>query len=152
MGPGPARPEPAALVRDDAIKSGETSCMRGRAKANGASLVASIWYVCMALAWSGTGRATTLPEGEVLAARPGQLIRVWPLEGGGLEGARAYRILYRSTGLNGEPIPVTAAIMFPDRPAPAHGRPVVAWAHPTSGVATKCAPSLLPITAAWLPG
>jgi hypothetical protein len=40
------------------------------------------------------------------SGRPGSIIRVWPLEGGGPSGANstAFRILYRSTGLNGEPI------------------------------------------------
>ena len=30
--------------------------------------------------------------------KPGSIIRVWPLEGGGPGGANAFRILYRSTG------------------------------------------------------
>jgi len=29
--------------------------------------------------------------------KPGSIIRVWPLEGGGPGGANAFRILYRST-------------------------------------------------------
>lgn len=81
---------------------------------------------------------------EIRNARPGGIIRIWPLEGGSDLGAKAYRVLYRSTGLHGEPIPVTAAIIFPDGPAPAGGRPVVAWAHPTTGIAMRCAPTLLP--------
>ncbi len=83
-------------------------------------------------------------ESEIRGARPGGIIRIWPLEGGSDLGAKAYRVLYRSTGLKGEPIPVTAAIIFPDGPAPPGGRPVVAWAHPTTGIATRCAPTLLP--------
>jgi hypothetical protein len=37
------------------------------------------------------------------AEGPGSIIRVWPLEGGGPSGvgSTAFRILYRSTGLNG---------------------------------------------------
>src|SRR4249920_2242780 len=31
------------------------------------------------------------------AGKPGSIIRVWPLEGGGPGGANAFRILYRST-------------------------------------------------------
>jgi acetyl esterase/lipase len=56
----------------------------------------------------------------------------------------AFRFLYRSTGLKGEPIPVSGAIFIPSGPAPAGGRNVIAWAHPTSGVAPACAPSLYP--------
>jgi acetyl esterase/lipase len=79
-----------------------------------------------------------------LAEEPGSIIRVWPLEGGGPGNSQAFRILYRSTGLNGEPIEVSGAIHFPSGPAPAGGRNVIAWAHPTSGVVEACAPSLMP--------
>ena len=41
--------------------------------------------------------------GEI-AGKPGSIIRVWPLEGGGPGGGDAFRILYRSTGVNGQPI------------------------------------------------
>ena len=37
--------------------------------------------------------------GEI-SGKPGSIIRVWPLEGGGPGGGDAFRILYRSTGLN----------------------------------------------------
>lgn len=89
---------------------------------------------------------------EIRGARKGQIIRVWPLEGGATPGAKSYRILYGSSAPNDEPIAVTAAIVFPDRPAPAGGRPVVAWAHPTTGVATRCAPSLFPDNAGSIAG
>lgn len=58
------------------------------------------------------------------------------------DGAAAYRVLYRSTGLRGEPIAVSGAIIVPAGPVPPGGRPIVAWAHPTTGVVDKCAPSL----------
>lgn len=57
-------------------------------------------------------------------------------------GAQAYRVLYNSTGLHGEPIAVSGMVIVPKGSAPAGGRPIVAWAHPTSGVVPKCAPSL----------
>lgn len=84
--------------------------------------------------------------GEI-PGRPGTIIRVWPLEGGGpgMGGnGNAFRILYRSTDPSGRPIPVSGAIYFPDGPAPQGGRNVIAWAHPTSGVVPPCAPSLMP--------
>ena len=80
--------------------------------------------------------------GEV-AGKPGSIIRVWPLQGGGPGGGDAFRILYRSTGLNGEPIAVSGAIFIPPGAAPQGGRNVIAWAHPTSGVVQACAPSLM---------
>jgi pimeloyl-ACP methyl ester carboxylesterase len=80
----------------------------------------------------------------VAAEGPGSIIRIWPLEGGGPGGGNAFRILYRSTGVNGEPIEVSGAIFIPPGAAPPGGRNVIAWAHPTSGVVEDCAPSLMP--------
>src|SRR3984957_4711473 len=78
---------------------------------------------------------------EEIAGPPGTLIRSEPML---FEpaGALAYRVLYRSTGLNGEPIAVSGVIVIPPGPPPPGGRPIVAWAHPTSGVVPHCAPSL----------
>jgi len=89
---------------------------------------------------------------EIRAAKPGALIRLWPLLGAAPEDAKAYHVLYRSTGLNDEPIAVSGAIIFPDGPAPAQGRDVVAWAHPTTGVAERCAPTRLPDLSANIAG
>jgi len=76
----------------------------------------------------------------------GSIIRIWPLEGGGPSGAggTGFRILYRSTNPSGDPIEVSGAIFIPPGPAPAGGRDIIAWAHPTSGVVEPCAPSLMP--------
>jgi acetyl esterase/lipase len=78
------------------------------------------------------------------ADQPGKILNVWPLVGGGPGKGDAFRILYRSTGLKGEPIEVSAAIFVPSGQAPKGGRNVIAWAHPTSGVVRACAPSLMP--------
>ncbi|MGA7457096.1 MAG: lipase family protein [Methyloceanibacter sp.] len=86
------------------------------------------------------------------SGRPGSIIRVWPLEGGGPGGGDAFRILYRSTGLSGEPIAVSGAIFIPPGAVPAGGRNVIAWAHPTSGVVEACAPSLMPDVAGMIWG
>lgn len=111
------------------------------------------WFVWAALAIlmsvrtaNAAGGATLgdVSEFEIRNAKPGQIIRVWPQVGGGPENAKAYRILYRSTGLNGEPIPVSGAIFIPEGKAPRGGRPIIAWAHPTTGVVNRCAPTLLP--------
>ncbi len=81
--------------------------------------------------------------GEI-AGKPGSIIRVWPLESGAPGNSEAFRFLYRSTNPKGKPIPVSGAIFIPSGPAPAGGRHIIAWAHPTSGVAPDCAPSLYP--------
>ena len=74
--------------------------------------------------------------------RPGRLLRSEPFKTG-VPGSQAWRILYGSTGPNGEPIEVSGLVVAPTLPAPANGRNVVAWAHPTAGVGESCAPSML---------
>jgi acetyl esterase/lipase len=71
----------------------------------------------------------------------GALIRSEPINGAP-DGAAAYRVLYRSEGLHGEPIAVSGVVIVPAGPAPPGGRLIVAWAHPTSGIVPRCAPSL----------
>jgi pimeloyl-ACP methyl ester carboxylesterase len=78
---------------------------------------------------------------SLLPGQPGTLVRQEPIDGAPL-GASAYRVLYRSTGLKGEPIFVSGVVVVPQGEPPAGGRPIVAWAHPTSGIASRCAPSL----------
>src|SRR6201997_210142 len=64
----------------------------------------------------------------------------------GIEGAplgpTTSRVLYRSTGLDNKPILVSGVVIVPPGDPPPGGRPIVAWAHPTSGVVPRCAPSL----------
>ncbi|KRE08020.1 lipase [Bosea sp. Root381] len=78
---------------------------------------------------------------DLTAARPGQILRIAEM-GGAPAGAAAYRLVYRSTSPEGRAVPVSGVIVVPPGPAPAQGRPVIAWAHPTSGVEPQCAPSL----------
>ena len=67
-------------------------------------------------------------------------------------GAQAWRILYTTTGRHGRP-EVASAIVVESRHLPSGPRPVIAWAHGTTGYATGCAPSLLkePFTAGAMP-
>jgi acetyl esterase/lipase len=78
---------------------------------------------------------------EELPGAPGTIIRAQPMRRAP-EGTIAYRVLYRSTGLHDEPIAVSGVVILPSGPVPAGGRPIVAWAHPTTGVVPRCAPSL----------
>jgi hypothetical protein len=94
---------------------------------------------------SGTGNPLgDIGSHEIIAAKPGAILRVWPQAGGSVENATAYRIIYRSTGMNGEPIAVSGAVLFRDAASPRGKRDIVAWAHPTTGVVERCAPTLLP--------
>lgn len=77
-----------------------------------------------------------LPDGA-----PGTIIRSEPVSPAPA-GAQAWKVLYRSTGLQNQPIAVSGMVFVPNDTAPAEGRKVVAWAHGTTGVASRCAPSL----------
>ncbi len=81
------------------------------------------------------------PPDALPAGPPGTIIRAEELDEE--LAPRSWRVLYTSTGLDGEPTAVSAIIAAPDGPAPAGGWPVVAWAHGTTGVASRCAPSLV---------
>jgi len=83
-------------------------------------------------------------EADIRRARPGTVFRVYPQVGGATANGKAFRIIYRSTGIDGEPIAVSGTVIYPDAPAPRNGRNVIAWAHYTTGVASRCAPTLLP--------
>src|SRR5215470_17744409 len=106
--------------------------------------IVALGVLCASL--SQEARAIFDVQPSEASGKPGSVIRVWPLEGGGPSGAgsTAFRILYRSTSPSGEPIAVSGAIFIPPGPARAGGRDVIAWAHPTSGVVESCAPSLMP--------
>jgi len=78
---------------------------------------------------------------SVIAGQPGTLVRQQLIDGAPL-GATTYRVLYRSTGWDDKPILVSGVVIVPPGDPPPGGRPIVAWAHPTSGIVPRCAPSL----------
>ena len=75
------------------------------------------------------------PLGTVLASEPA--VSTVP-------GSKAWRIAYVSSDTADRRTVVTGLIVVPDGPAPAQGRPLVAWAHGTTGTARRCGPSQLP--------
>jgi pimeloyl-ACP methyl ester carboxylesterase len=76
-----------------------------------------------------------------IAGPVGSLIRE-ELRSGAAVGATAHKVLYRSTKPDGTAIAVSGIVIVPAGQAPAGGWPIVAWAHPTTGVVPRCAPSL----------
>jgi alpha-beta hydrolase superfamily lysophospholipase len=72
-------------------------------------------------------------------ANPGDLISATPIAAPA--HTRAWKILYETANRTGAPRVASAVIIAPDAPLPFAGRPVVAWGHPTTGVAEYCAPS-----------
>lgn len=77
-------------------------------------------------------------------AAPGTIVRTEPMPAP-FAGARAWRVMYTSRGIDGvNPIVVTGMVFAPTAAAAPGSRPVVSWAHPTSGIVDKCAPSRSP--------
>jgi pimeloyl-ACP methyl ester carboxylesterase len=56
-------------------------------------------------------------------------------------GAQAWRIAYVSSDIAGRKTLATALVVAPVGEAPPEGRPIVAWAHGTTGAAQDCGPS-----------
>lgn len=48
---------------------------------------------------------------------------------------------YKMLGVDNKEVTATALVFVPNKPQPANGWPIVVWAHGTTGVADKCAPS-----------
>ncbi|WP_231917721.1 alpha/beta fold hydrolase [Microbacterium pygmaeum] len=71
---------------------------------------------------------------------PGTIVKLDPLLGTPL-AARAWRIMYRTTTVQGDPVVSTGVLVVPLAPPPPGGRTIVSWGHPTTGAAKDCAPS-----------
>jgi pimeloyl-ACP methyl ester carboxylesterase len=78
-----------------------------------------------------------------LPSSPGVLVRHEPFARGLPAGARAWRILYTTTREGGTPT-LASALVLAAANLLAGPRPVIAWAHGTTGVVPGCAPSVLP--------
>ncbi len=78
------------------------------------------------------------PGGALIAARDAKS------QAQRLGAASAWQMLYHSTDLSGHDSAVSGLVLVPPGPQPAHGWPVVAWAHGTTGLADRCAPSIAP--------
>lgn len=74
------------------------------------------------------------------AGEPGDLIATQEVTGIDVD-ASVLRVLYHSRSLAGDDIAVSGIVAVPNAPAPAGGRPVLSWAHGTTGIADECAPS-----------
>ncbi len=114
-------------------------------------VVASLLALVLAIALAGV--SAKLHEGSptidafyrapsTLPSQPGVLIRSDSFTHGVPADARAWRILYTTRRDNGAAT-VASAIVLEGSSVPPGPRPVIAWAHGTTGFAEKCAPTLL---------
>ncbi len=60
------------------------------------------------------------------------------------QGMKGWRVLFDSTYADDRATVVSGLVYAPDRPAPSGGWPVLSFAHPTTGLADRCAPSKAP--------
>lgn len=83
--------------------------------------------------------ATPLPAGK-----PGELIRYQRFDDYDLPyDITTLRILYHSRSANGKDTAASGVVLLPSGKPPAHGWPVIAFAHRFTGVGRECAPSLM---------
>jgi pimeloyl-ACP methyl ester carboxylesterase len=76
-----------------------------------------------------------VPEGKL-----GQVIKQEKIASS-IKGAQAWKIAYISSDISGRKTISTGLVVAPVGPAPAGGRPIMTWAHGTTGAAQNCGPS-----------
>jgi alpha-beta hydrolase superfamily lysophospholipase len=122
--------------------------LRG-ARASGALLVALVLVLFSALVHKASPSVPSFYRfSDGLPEKPGVLLRQETTRQGIPAGSRAMRILYTTTGLSGR-ITTASGLVVISATGPAGPRPVLLWEHGTTGVAQKCAPSVVadPFTA-----
>lgn len=126
-----------------------------------ARFVAAFSALGLALASAGLGIALESKSPSVDAfysapasvpAQPGVLLKSEPFTTAVPAGARAWRILYTTKTHDGAPTLASGVVLTSLKPATGK-RPVIAWAHGTTGFAQPCAPSNLsePFTSGGMP-
>jgi hypothetical protein len=85
-----------------------------------------------------TGNLWT-PPSPLPAGKPGDVI--WSVPTNGPSGATTRTMLYRSRSTLGSDVAVSGWVVVPTGSPPAGGWPIVAWNHPTAGMADSCAPT-----------
>lgn len=107
--------------------------------------------VLVLAAWLPAGLAVARPPSPARTAIPlpnastpaGTLLNYDRIQLPSLYRAKAWRIIYMTRDFRLRPIVSTGMVVLPDRAAKVPmNRRFVAWAHPTTGIARKCAPSL----------
>jgi len=84
-----------------------------------------------------TPSAFYTPPQPLPPGKPGTIIRRETLLSNLPKGAQAWRVMYLSTDLNGQPIAVTGTIVAPTETS-SEPRKIIAWAHGTTGIRLEC--------------
>ncbi|RRQ15095.1 alpha/beta hydrolase family protein [Corynebacterium bovis] len=88
-----------------------------------------------------TGAASS--PGTPSPDHPGRILGADPVTSAAAPaGGHTWRVTYSATGAAGSPTTMSGLVTLPDGPAPEGGFPVVSWAHGTTGVGGRCAPSV----------
>jgi len=103
------------------------------------------WIAAVVGLVAGTSIAPAIAQsaGTLIAANP---VVATPA------GVQAWRIRYWTHSERGVPVAVSGMVVAPREALPTAPRPVLAYAHGTSGVAAKCAPSASPDFFTFTPG
>lgn len=113
-----------------------------------AAVLAVLGAIVAAEEWRVIGNALERPgidafyeqPADATDGEPGSIVKVEPLLGVPF-ASRAWRLMYRTTDVHGDPAVATGVLVVPLTPPPPEGRTVVSWGHPTTGAARQCAPS-----------
>ncbi|MBI5321990.1 lipase family protein [Bradyrhizobium sp.] len=109
------------------------------------AIVAVIGMALIAVAWAISRPADPGPFYQASPQRPGEpgaLLRSESFTKDLPAAARGWRILYTTTRANNSPA-VASAVVVASTQASTAPRPVIAWAHGTTGIAPGCAPSVM---------
>lgn len=110
------------------------------------SFVKSLAFACFSFAFSTAFAVPPMPPfyESVMQMSPtgklGQVIKKEQIQTS-LKGAQAWKIAYISSDVAGRQTIATGLIIAPVGQAPKEGRPILAWAHGTTGSAQNCGPS-----------
>jgi pimeloyl-ACP methyl ester carboxylesterase len=107
---------------------------------------ALLFLAAIGLALGPAAEAKPKPSEKSIPAsaqKPGTLLSYDRITLPGIYRAKAWRIVYVTRNYRLQPLLSTGLVVLPDKaPRIPMERQFVAWAHPTTGVASKCAPSL----------
>ncbi|MBP2193174.1 lipase family protein [Nocardia goodfellowii] len=103
-------------------------------------MAAAIFAAGFSVTAAGLSTAEPLPSTE-----PGAIVSSRQLDGSELipQAGKGFRLVYRTTGQNGEPQVSGGNIYLPAGSPPPGGWRVVSWGHGTSGMRQGCAPNLM---------